>query len=385
MSSRSPTLALATSAPLAALGQGPAWLLGEPAGTRQGVKRLLWTLPSYAFAMMVLWVGEWAGVVDLHDATVVSLYSLFGWLLFYGLIRSGLSLRTQEPTLAMPHVLFSITTVALSYVTIEVARPMALQWLCLILMFDMRRLTARQSMAAAFFGLGLTSVAVLVAHQMHWTTVDPMAEWINGSIAAVSVPVLLVVARTGYRLRQQMFRQREQLAETLSEVQRLSIRDGLTGAFNRAHAQSQLEEEARRQLRHRRPFSLALLDIDHFKRVNDEHGHAVGDAVLKAFVARVQQAVSNVQPLARWGGEEFLLLLPESDLESAMVVMAAVQQSVDTHDWGMVSPGLSVSFSAGVCQHEDTSPLHSTLERADQALYEAKAQGRHRVVAASLS
>jgi len=362
-----------------------ALLIGEQAGMRQGIKRLLWTLPSYAFAMVVLWVGEWAGVVGLRDALVVSLYSLFGLLLFYGLIRSGLSLRAKEPTLALPHVLFSITTVALSYVIIEVARPMALQWLCLILMFDMRRLTARESMAAAFFGLALTTAAVLSAHEMGWTTVDPMAEWINGSIAAVSVPVLLVVARTGYRLRQQMFRQREQLAETLSEVQRLSIRDGLTGAFNRAHAQSQLEEEARRQQRHRRPFSLALLDIDHFKRVNDDHGHAVGDAVLKAFVALIQQAVSSVQPLARWGGEEFLLLLPESDLESAVRVMAAVQQAVDSHDWGMVSPGLSVSFSAGVCQHDGTSPLHSTLERADQALYQAKAQGRHRVVAAPLS
>jgi len=360
-------------------------LIGEQAGTRQGIKRLLWTLPSYAFAMMVLWVGQWAGVVDLHDALVVSLYSLLGLVVFYGLIRSGLSLRTKEPTLALPHVLFSITTVALSYVIIEVARPMALQWLCLILMFDMRRLTARQSMGAAFFGLSLTTAAVLVSHQMGWTTVEPMAEWINGSIAAVSVPVLLVVARTGYRLRHQMFKQREQLAETLSEVQRLSIRDGLTGAFNRAHAQGQLEEEARRQQRHRRPFSLALLDIDHFKRVNDTHGHAVGDAVLKACVALIQQAVSSVQPLARWGGEEFLLLMPECDLDSAMRVLAHVQQAVDSHDWGLVSPGLSVSFSAGVCQHDGLSSLSITLERADLALYQAKAQGRHRVMAAPLS
>jgi diguanylate cyclase (GGDEF)-like protein len=361
------------------------WLVGEHSGVRHGIKRLLWTLPSYAFAMMVLWVGEWAGVVDLQDAWMVSLYSLFGLVLFYGLIRSGLSLRAKEPTLALPHVLFSITTVTLSYVTIEAARPMALQWLCLILLFDMRRLTSRQSMAAAFFGLSLTSAAVLVAHQMGWTTVEPMAEWINGSIAAVSVPVLLVVARTGYRLRHQMFKQREQLAETLSEVQRLSIRDGLTGAFNRAHAQGQLEEEARRQQRHHRPFCMALLDIDHFKRVNDDHGHAVGDSVLKAFVAVIQQSVSNAQALARWGGEEFLLLMPECDLDSATRVLALVQQAVDSHDWGMVSPGLSVSFSAGVCQHDGISSLSITLERADLALYQAKAQGRHRVMAAPLS
>jgi diguanylate cyclase (GGDEF)-like protein len=361
------------------------WLVGEHAGVRQGIKRLLWTLPSYAFAMVVLWVGVWADVVDLPDAQLVSLYSLFGLLLFYGLIRSGVSLHAKEPTLALPQVLFSITTVALSYVIIEVARPMALQWLCLILMFDMRRLTAQQSLAAAFFGLALTSAAVVVGHQLAWTNIDPMAEWINGSIAAVSVPVLLVAARTGYRLRQQMFRQREQLADTLIEVQRLSIRDGLTGAFNRAHAQGQLEEEARRQQRHRRPFCMALLDIDHFKRVNDDHGHAVGDAVLKAFVACIQQSVSQAHPLARWGGEEFLLLMPESDQDSALRVLTEVQQAVDSHDWGLVSPGLSVSFSAGVCQHDGISPLHATLERADQALYQAKAQGRHRVVAATLS
>jgi diguanylate cyclase (GGDEF)-like protein len=352
---------------------------------RQGIKRLLWTLPSYGFAMLVLWVGVWASVVDSPDALIVSLYSLFGLVLFYGLLRTGVGLRYKEPTLALPHVLFSITTVALSYVIIETARPMALQWLCLILMFDMRRLTARQSQMAAFFGLALTCVAVVVGHQMAWTDVEPMAEWINGSIAAVSVPVLLVVARTGYRLRQQLFRQRAQLAETLTQVQHLSIRDGLTGAFNRAHAQGQLEEESRRQQRHRRPFCLALLDIDHFKRVNDDHGHAVGDAVLKACVSCIQQSVSNAHPLARWGGEEFLLLMPENDLENAMRVLAHVRHTVDSHDWGLVSPGLSVSFSAGVCQHDGVSPLHATLERADKALYQAKTQGRHRVMASPLS
>ena len=372
MSIHSPATWQATEGPAA---QG--WLLGDHPGIRQGVKRLLWTLPSYAFAMLVLWVGVWAGVIDAHDALGVSLYSLFGLGLFFGLVRAGVGLRTKEPTLALPHVLFSISTVALSYLTIETARPMALQWLCLILMFDMRRLTARQSLFAAFFGIALTAIAVGLGHQLGWTQVEPMAEWINGSIAAVSVPVLLVVARTGSRLRQQMFRQREQLADTLAQVQRLSIRDGLTGAFNRAHAQSQLEEEARRQQRHHRAFCLALLDIDHFKRVNDDHGHAVGDAVLKAFVGCVQQALSNAQPLARWGGEEFLLLLPECDLDGAMHLMATVQQAVDEHDWGMVSPGLSVSFSAGVCQHDGAAPLHATLERADQALYQAKASGRN--------
>jgi diguanylate cyclase (GGDEF)-like protein len=363
---------------------GTAWLLGEHPKVRQGVKRLMWTLPSYAFASTVLWVGVWAGLIDLHDAAIVNGYNLMGLILFYALLRGGLGLRLKEPTLALPHVLFSITAVALSYVLIENARAMALQWLCLILMFDMRRLTSRQSQMAAVFGLGLTFAAVAIGHRLGWSSVQVQAEAINGVMAAVSVPVLLVVARTGYRLRQQMFRQREQLADTLAEVQRLSIRDGLTGAFNRAHAQGQLEEEGRRQQRHSRPFCLAMLDSDHFKRVNDEHGHAVGDAVLKAFVSRVQQAVSDAQPLARWGGEEFLLLLPECELSAAMAIMAQVQQAVDGHDWGLVSPGLSVSFSAGVSQHDGLSPLQTTLERADQALYRAKAQGRHQVVAAPL-
>jgi diguanylate cyclase (GGDEF)-like protein len=111
----------------------------------------------------------------------------------------------------------------------------------------------------------------------------------------------------------------------------------------------------------------------------------VGDAVLKAFVSCIQQSVSNAHPLARWGGEEFLLLMPENDLENAMRVLAHVRHTVDSHDWGLVSPGLSVSFSAGVCQHDGVSPLHATLERADKALYQAKTQGRHRVMASPLS
>jgi diguanylate cyclase (GGDEF)-like protein len=96
----------------------------------------------------------------------------------------------------------------------------------------------------------------------------------------------------------------------LSELRTLSEHDALTGAVNRRHMMALLNEELKRQRRAHRPFSVAMVDIDFFKRVNDDHGHAVGDLVLKKLVLMTREALRETDVIARWGGEEFLVLLP---------------------------------------------------------------------------
>ncbi len=196
-------------------------------------------------------------------------------------------------------------------------------------------------------------------------------------------------------------------ARLFEEVQRLAITDGLTGLYNRRHFFELAERELERSRRYDRPLSAMMLDIDHFKQVNDTHGHAVGDQVLQALAARFRDNVRDIDLLARYGGEEFVALLPEVGLESARAAAERLRQSVAETPIETAAGPLSVTVSLGVgaihfgaihvgaihvgaihvgAIHElpvpgapDCPDLPTLLRLADEALYAAKNAGRNRV------
>ncbi len=169
-------------------------------------------------------------------------------------------------------------------------------------------------------------------------------------------------------------------AHLFEEVQRLAITDGLTGLYNRRHFLELAGREFERSRRYDRPLSAILLDIDHFKRVNDTHGHAVGDEVLQALAARFRENVRDIDLLTRYGGEEFAVLLPESDLAAARQAAERLRQSVAETPIETAAGPLSVTISLGVALVAPDCQDPATLLRlADEALYKAKNAGRNRV------
>lgn len=166
-----------------------------------------------------------------------------------------------------------------------------------------------------------------------------------------------------------------------------SLRDALTGLGNRRHADRRLAAELARARRTGAPLSVALLDIDHFKRVNDEHGHAIGDRVLAATGATLAARVRASDTAARYGGEEFLLVMPDTDAQRALEVVERIRASVAVQA-GAPGPGPvpdaplpEVRLSAGIATLHTDETLTALLARADAALYRAKAAGRDRCVA----
>jgi diguanylate cyclase (GGDEF)-like protein len=144
-----------------------------------------------------------------------------------------------------------------------------------------------------------------------------------------------------------------------------------------------LTDERKRFVRTGRAFCVATLDLDHFKRVNDSWGHQAGDAVLAGFAAVSLDVLRKCDVLARWGGEEFLLLMPETTRNEALVALERIRHGLDAYDWGSALPaGQRVTFSAGVTQYGLGEPLEAALERSDRALYAAKNAGRNRTVPA---
>jgi diguanylate cyclase (GGDEF)-like protein len=163
-------------------------------------------------------------------------------------------------------------------------------------------------------------------------------------------------------------------------LRRLAITDALTGAYNREYLARRLPEEINRCRRSEEPLSVAMVDIDHFKSVNDEHGHAVGDEVLAAVVERMRASIRSADTLIRYGGEEFLLLLPGSDLEEARAIAERMRESFEEQPVEVEDHALEIRVSIGVAELGDDDAERAVVKRADEALYAAKAAGRNRVV-----
>ncbi|MBT9488303.1 MAG: diguanylate cyclase [Rubrivivax sp.] len=205
----------------------------------------------------------------------------------------------------------------------------------------------------------------------------------EGGLVGVRIDVSELIARE-----QSLRELNTELDAANRRLAELSETDALTGIANRRQFDRRLDEEWARCQRHGLPLSLLLIDVDHFKRYNDHHGHPAGDACLRRIATELQGCVRRPDELlARYGGEEFLLLLPHTDTADALALAQRCLAAVDAADLphGDSPLGSQVTLSIGVASHQPAAPLpdaHALLHQADTALYRAKHQGRHRVVQA---
>jgi diguanylate cyclase (GGDEF)-like protein/PAS domain S-box-containing protein len=164
------------------------------------------------------------------------------------------------------------------------------------------------------------------------------------------------------------------------DLERLSRQDPLTGLTNRREFDVRAALEQQRSERNARPLCLAMLDLDHFKQVNDRFGHAVGDEVLRRIGILLQTQCRAVDVVCRHGGEEFALALPETDLAEATAICGRIRRAVEAYAWRDIHPQLRVTISGGVALRRAGEAATQALARADRLLYDAKRLGRNRVV-----
>jgi diguanylate cyclase (GGDEF)-like protein len=186
----------------------------------------------------------------------------------------------------------------------------------------------------------------------------------------------------GSSLRKMLYNRSFELKAANKRIEELAELDELTGSFNRRCIMRMLDDEIARAHRIKAPCSVALIDLDWFKRVNDAYGHPTGDEVLRTFAITVFANIRNIDKFGRYGGEEFLLLLPDTPNDAAARILDRLRAIIADLDWSAFSPGLRVTISAGVATlRADESP-DTFLARADSALYTAKARGRNRIASA---
>jgi diguanylate cyclase (GGDEF)-like protein len=180
----------------------------------------------------------------------------------------------------------------------------------------------------------------------------------------------------------------QSLREAKEKIQLLSITDPLAGTFNRRYLNDQLLKEVERARRYRRPLSAVMADIDRFKRINDERGHAAGDEVLKRFADLAKEVLRPSDWIARYGGEEFVLVLPETDAMGGAIAAEKLRAALASTPMPLASGDLEVTCSFGVAALSSSKQSHDVaaaamLKEADAALYTSKHEGRNRVTVAN--
>ena len=324
-----------------------------------------------------------AGVADARAVLWWAVLSVGGLAAMAALVRLGATQRLADPSLSIPQMAWTITSGAVAYVLAGEARGIVPAVLAMILFFGTFGLSLAQMLGVGLYALVAFALAVAGTARFDGSRYGTL----DAAYAAMVAIVLLGCLALNLRIQQiraRLQEQRQELSRALALNRELATRDELTGLLNRRHMLELMQLEQRRADRSGRNLVLALLDIDHFKHINDTHGHAVGDRALQAFAATVRASVRNTDVLSRWGGEEFVLMLSDTRTDDAADLLERVRCAVATQ--ALHDGGASVCFtvSIGLASYARGEALEQTLERADRALYTAKDSGRDRVVVATL-
>lgn len=350
---------------------------------RMGLISYLMFLAPLIFSVHEHWVRFGYGKLAAITAIAVAVN-----LGFHFMIRTGINRRFADPSLVEPQIVAAVLlALVVGYYTDE-ARIVTLMLFFTSFFFGVFSLTtARYLVVSGFAIVGYAAMLWLKLRVVHY---DPQT--IRVELLYLLMLALMLVWMSwlgGYvtRLRASLARRRDELAVALERVQLLASHDELTGVYNRRHLMEMLEQQRERAQRHGERLVVCILDLDHFKRINDVHGHLAGDDALRSFSAHVRQQLRRMDVIGRaqlessfgrYGGEEFLLLLPYAGIEGALGCLARLRASMREHPLDTCAGPLAMTFSAGVAEYRIGESASQVVARADAALYRAKANGRDR-------
>jgi diguanylate cyclase (GGDEF)-like protein len=253
----------------------------------------------------------------------------------------------------------------------------------LIFGFGALRMTARQATIAwTLTVLGLAPIFLLTSTPVGMPVTSHLERLAATLCYVLTIGQCAFVGLYGSSMRKLLYDRSFELKDAYRRIEELAELDELTGSFNRRCIMRMLDEEIARSMRNASPCSVALIDLDWFKRINDGFGHPTGDEVLRTFAITMFANIRSVDRFGRYGGEEFLLILPEMPPGAADRALERLRAIIADLDWSAFSPGMKVTISAGVATFRPNETPDTLLARADRALYAAKARGRNRIASA---
>ncbi len=357
------------------------WSLLPENDPQQALRIQRMALASLASLMMVALtgVGAW-----LHVVPAVTFWRLAALVAvfvaaFYACFRSGLNLRLSDPSLTLPMMVAAGMTISVVQVDAGVGRDNLMLLYPLVFMFGVFRFNTRELIVVALLYSIFFAIATAASVWSYRMAMEPNHEIFRVCFLSAVLVWFAFVGGNISALRQQLILTNDELKIAVKKAESLANHDALTGACSRRYVMNLLEREGYRAKRGN-ALSIGMLDLDHFKSINDSYGHATGDEVLKRICAIIQGALRETDFLGRYGGEEFILGFAQTPAAPAALVAERIRKVIAEST--MLPDGKHVTVSIGVAGHHVPQTIEHTLARADAALYKAKAAGRNQVLLA---
>jgi diguanylate cyclase (GGDEF)-like protein len=353
------------------------FVVGVDARQRLRVTRSLLSALVYVVCIALIGYESYAGIMDARHGKLLAGCCLLVVVGFYLALRSGWSLRWRDPALTLQQILVAQSCIAGAYAISGAAHAGTLMLLALVLVFGIFSLSVRLARLVSLYTVALIGAVMLYKSIDDPILYPPRVEAVYFVFTATILPTIALLAGQLTQMRDRLKTQKKALEFALAHIESMATRDELTGLFNRRYMLEAIGAQVRRQARSGQRFSLVLVDLDHFKHFNDDFGHAVGDQVLRIFALQTLAALRDTDIIGRWGGEEFLLLLPETPPGSSTHGVARLREQLANLPVSDAVPQLRIQFSAGVIEFRAGEPIEQAIERADRALYAAKSAGRN--------
>src|SRR5689334_11156857 len=327
-------------------------------------------LLTYAYAGTVpLWLGPVFALVGLMLTGVAVLMS-----------EAGVNERFKDHYMVAPMSAANMMImVAFTYIAPQVGVLFLCSLFTVFSFASLRSTPVQTAMIWTAMALGLAALFLMTDKPIGMPHGNHVERFATMLVFTLTIGRCMFLGIFSSALKHSLYQSGLKLKEAYKRIEELAELDELTGSFNRRSILRMLDEEIARASRNGTPCSIALIDLDHFKRVNDTYGHPIGDEVLRTFAITMFANIRSADRFGRYGGEEFLLVLPDIGAARAMDRLRAIVADLD---WSAFSPGMKVTLSAGVATLKPDETTDSFLARADSALYTAKARGRNRIARA---
>ncbi len=352
----------------------------EDAKQAHRIRRYLMGVGSSLLVLILMHVLYLRGDLDAAGYVWCASAMLFLFALFYVLFRSGLNRRAHDPSLTVPQVLSAIVVLhfAMFHASSD-ARALFQLILLMSFLFGVFRLETRALLMVGAFAVAAYGAMIACLAQFRAGEFEPSLEFLRWGV--LSAILLWFAMMGGYmsRLRKELADSKTELEVAMQTIHDMAIRDELTGAYNRRYLMSALANQHARSARTGEAFCIGIVDIDHFKAVNDSRGHAGGDEVLCCFAANAARELRAMDQFGRYGGEEFMLIMSQTTLGAAQAAAERLRRNTEAIRIPGFDEDFRLTVSIGVAQHRTGESIDETVGRADAAMYRAKAGGRNRV------
>lgn len=343
------------------------------------IRRFFLSVAAYIICTLTAYISYLAGVMEwptiagymiIVPTIIITLYIIF---------RTGLNLKMPDPSLTTVQIYIAILVTMYGMYFAHEARGALLLIYVMILIFGIFRLNTRSFIYVSIFTLLTYGIDIALLHTYHPQSIELNIELLQFTVLALVLFAFSAIGGYISSLRRNLSISKSEQEKYIEIIHEMAIRDELTCLYNRRHVMDLLEYEKKRSARGGGIFCLAMLDIDHFKKVNDNYGHQAGDSVLQQVATLMKNTLRDTEFCGRYGGEEFLIVLTHTDIKGALICSERLRTNIENAVFPDIDTAFKITVSIGLSEYQMREDVEQTILRADKALYRAKKQGRNRV------